>query len=92
MKQKELTQYEILKMELHKDIERVWSIDCRPDSLQSEKLKQERNEIIERVFYIIANEFSDSHDDEWGEMIPLPGSRIATKEEMEQYDKIKLPF
>jgi hypothetical protein len=59
MKQKELTQYEILKMELHKDIERVWSIDCGPDSLQSEKLKQERNEIIERVFYKIANEFID---------------------------------
>lgn len=31
-------------------------------------------------------------NDEWGEMIPLPGSRVATKEEMAELDKIKLPF
>jgi hypothetical protein len=66
MKQKELTQYEILKMELHKDIERVWSIDTYPslnsdggDAKKLSKLRQERNKIIERVFYKIANEFID---------------------------------
>ena len=36
---------------------------------------------------------SEPHDnDEWGELIPLPGSRIATKEEMEKWNKVKLPF
>ena len=36
---------------------------------------------------------SDPHDnDEWGEMIPLPNSRMATKEEIEKWNKIKLPF
>ena len=36
---------------------------------------------------------SDPHDnDEWGEMIPLPNSRVLSKEEMEKYNKVKLPF
>lgn len=31
-------------------------------------------------------------NDEWGELVPLSGSRVATKEEIEKWDKIVLPF
>ena len=92
---RELIDLQTLKCEVHSDIEKVWMYDATLTKDLSSYQKRKRSEAIERVFYKVANEWnsiSDTHDDEWGEMIPLPGSRIATKEEMEKYDKIKLPF
>ena len=61
-----IKEYDKLKSECHKDIERVWSIDTYP-SLNSDggdekllkQLKKERKEIIESVFYKIANKWID---------------------------------
>lgn len=62
----ELKEYRKLKSEVHKDIERVWSIDTYP-SLNSDggdkkllkQLKKERSQIIEEVFYKVANKWID---------------------------------
>lgn len=93
---RELIDLQILKTEVNSDIEKVWMYDATLTKDLSSYQKRKRSEAIERVFYKVANEWIDISDpiddDEWGEMIPLPGSRIATKEEMEKYDKIKLPF
>jgi hypothetical protein len=31
-------------------------------------------------------------NDEWGELIPLEGSKVMSEEEVEKLNKIKLPF
>ena len=91
---RQLIDIETLKCEVHSDIEKVWMYDTSKPL--NEVSETERIKLIERVFYKVANQWdyiSDQHDnDEWGEMIPLPGSRMATKEEIEKWDKIKLPF
>jgi len=62
----QLSEYTKLKSEVHFGIERVWSIDTYP-SLNSDggdkkllnQLKKERSEIIEEIFYKIANQWLD---------------------------------
>ena len=62
----ELEEYRKLKSEVHFGIERVWSIDTYPslnsdggDTKLLKKLKKERSEIIEEIFYKIANQWLD---------------------------------
>lgn len=62
----QLENYCKLQSEVHKGIERVWSIDTYP-SLNSDggdekllkQINKERSEIIEEVFYKIANQWID---------------------------------
>ena len=54
----ELKEYRKLKSEVHKGIERVWSIDSYDYSINPYDVK-ERSEIIEEVFYKVANEWID---------------------------------
>jgi hypothetical protein len=55
---RQLKDYKNLQSEVHKDIERVWSIDSYNYSINPYDVK-ERSEIIERVFYKISNEWLD---------------------------------
>jgi hypothetical protein len=57
-KLEQLEDYKKLQSEVHKDIERVWSIDSYTHFISTDDVK-ERSEIIERVFYKIANEWLD---------------------------------
>jgi len=54
--EQELKEYRKLKSEVHKGIERVWSIDSYDYSTNPYDVK-ERSEIIEEVFYKIGNEW-----------------------------------
>ena len=56
--EEQLKDYKKLQSEVHKDIERVWSIDSYDYSHNPYDIK-ERKEIIERVFYKVANEWLD---------------------------------
>ena len=60
--QNELKEYRKLQSEVHKGIERVWSIDStfqygRMFPTKQKELKKERSEIIEEIFYKIGNEW-----------------------------------
>ena len=60
----ELKEYRKLQSEVHKGIERVWSIDStfqygRMFPTKQKELKKERSEIIEEIFYKIGNEWID---------------------------------
>ena len=64
--EKQLESYSKLQSEVHFGIERVWSIDTYPslnsdggDTKLLKKLKKERSEIIEEIFYKIANQWID---------------------------------
>ena len=52
----ELKEYRKLQSEVHKGIERVWSIDSYDYSTNPYDVK-ERSEIIEEIFYKIGNEW-----------------------------------
>ena len=54
----QLEEYRKLKSEVHKDIEKVWMYDSSFSLTPNEDIK-ERNEIIEKVFYKIANQWID---------------------------------
>jgi len=54
----QLQEYRKLQSEVHLGIERVWSIDSYDYSTNPYDVK-ERSEIIERVFYKIANKWID---------------------------------
>jgi hypothetical protein len=54
----ELEEYRKLKSEVHKDIEKVWMYDSSFSLTPNEDIK-ERSELIEKVFYKIANEWID---------------------------------
>ena len=59
-----IKEYDKLKSECHKDIEKVWMYDTSIDYSEknrslAEKDSKERSKIIERVFYKIANEWID---------------------------------
>ena len=54
--QNELKEYRKLQSEVHKGIERVWSIDSYDYSTNPYDVK-ERSEIIEEIFYKIGNEW-----------------------------------
>jgi hypothetical protein len=56
--EQELKEYRKLQSEVHLGIERVWSIDSYDYSTNPYDVK-ERSEIIERVFYKIANKWID---------------------------------
>lgn len=103
----ELKEYRKLQSEVHTDIEKVWMYDTSIDYSEknrslAEKDSKERSKIIERVFYKIANQKKDEdgpywckHPDENGNKIPMTkvkGSRVMSKEEVEELNKIKLPF
>jgi hypothetical protein len=49
-----LKEYQDLQTSVHRDLEKVWQIDSSGDNPEYAK---ERTEIIERVFYKIANEW-----------------------------------
>ena len=49
-----LKEYQDLQTSVHRDLEMVWQIDSSGDNPEDAK---ERTEIIERVFYKIANEW-----------------------------------
>jgi sialic acid synthase SpsE len=54
----ELKEYSKLKSEVHSDIEKVWMFDSSFSLTPNEDIK-ERSELIEKVFYKIANEWID---------------------------------
>ena len=54
----ELIDNKILRSEVHKDIEKVWMFDSSFSLTPDEDIK-ERTELIEKVFYKIANEWID---------------------------------
>ena len=54
----ELEEYRKLKSSVHKDIEKVWMFDSSFSLTPNEDIK-ERSELIEKVFYKIANEWID---------------------------------
>jgi hypothetical protein len=43
---------------------------------------------IKKMFEELQNDI----DDEWGELVRLEGSSVMSKEEVEELNKIKLPF
>ena len=54
----ELEEYRKLKSSVHKDIEKVWMFDSSFSLTPNEDIK-ERSELIEKVFYKIANQWID---------------------------------
>ena len=54
----ELEEYRKLKSSVHKDIEKVWMYDSSFSLTPNEDIK-ERSELIEKVFYKIANQWID---------------------------------
>ena len=104
----ELLQTRILQSEVHSDIEKVWMYDATLTKDLSAYQKRKRSEAIERVFYKVANQWidciSEPNDNDFGpywcedengnlvEMTKVEGSRVMSKEEVEQLNKIKLPF
>ena len=54
----ELEEYRKLKSETHRDIEKVWMYDSSFSLTPNEDIK-ERSELIEKVFYKIANQWID---------------------------------
>jgi hypothetical protein len=57
MENKQLEDYKELQRKVHTDIEKVWGYDTAQPL--NEIQTKERIEIIERVFYTIANEWLD---------------------------------
>jgi len=55
--QSELKEYRKLQSEVHSDIEKVWMYDTTLTKDLSPYQKRKRSEVIERVFYKIANEW-----------------------------------
>jgi hypothetical protein len=43
-------------------------------------------------FNKMIEELQNDIDEEWGELIPVEGSKVMSKEEVEELNKIKLPF
>lgn len=56
---RELLDFEMLKTEVHDDIEKVWMYDATLTKDLSPYQRRKRSEAIERVFYKIANAWID---------------------------------